>query len=99
MSATARLLVLAGLALAPPAPAADPPPRYKFQPGQELAYRSATSFKYGEGATAATMNHDYDRTVWVVRANADGSFRLVLRERDTYTTVRGDKTYDRPART
>ena len=77
MSATVRLSAgLTALALATASPAADAPtvPRYRFAPGQELTFRSASEFKFGEGDNAGAHGSKADWTAWVVRANPDGSF-------------------------
>jgi thiol-disulfide isomerase/thioredoxin len=87
------LLVVAGLAAA-----AEPPtvPRYKFKPGQEITYRSTGTFKYGEKKTAGEHGTTVDWTVWVVRANEDGSFRLVLREEEAFFEVSAGKKREHP---
>jgi peroxiredoxin len=54
-------------------------PRYRLKVGQELTYRQTSEFKYGKGASAGTLGSRADWDVWVVRQNADGSWRLVLR--------------------
>ncbi len=90
----AFILVVVGLA------AADTPrvPRYRFEPGQEIIYRSRSTFKYGEGKTAGEHGSRIDWTVWVVRPNKDGSFRLVVREQDSFYQVQGGKKHEQPAR-
>src|SRR5688500_13112520 len=57
------------------------PPRYQLQAGQELTFKDTMSFKYGQGDNAGTIDDNSEWTVWVVRGNADGSYRLVLRHR------------------
>src|SRR5438270_11325824 len=89
------VLAVAGLAAAADAPAV---PRYKFEPGQEITYRTTSSFKYGEGKTAGEHGSRTDWTVWVVRPNEDGSFRLVVRQEDAFYQVYGGKKHDQPAR-
>jgi peroxiredoxin len=84
--------------------AADEPkaaalPRYRFQIGQELVFDSSSSFKYGEGDRAGSLDTHSVWTVWVVRSNADGSHRLVLRQRTTTSQSIGGKKYDRPPQT
>jgi peroxiredoxin/Tfp pilus assembly protein PilE len=78
----AAILVLCGSAAA----RAETLPRYKFVPGQELTYSAQSSFKSGEGEKANTRETNTDWSVWVVRANPDGSFRLVIREQMTMTS-------------
>jgi thiol-disulfide isomerase/thioredoxin len=87
MSVNRRMLSsLAAVVLAVQTAAAAGPetlPRYKFIPGQELTFTAKSSFKSGEGDKASTRETNNDWTVWVVRANPDGSFRLVIREKMT----------------
>jgi thiol-disulfide isomerase/thioredoxin len=73
--------------LAPFAPArADDLPRYKLKVGQELRYHGTSDFKYENGS----FGHKSDWRVWVVRANDDGGWRLVLRSSSQMTqTVSG----------
>ncbi len=104
MSAWARLLgylvVLAVTATAF-ARADKALPRYRFQPGQEMTFRSTSEFKYGEGDNAGAHGSRSDWTVWVLGANPDGSYRLVLRERNVFSQTFGknkDK-HDQPAQT
>jgi thiol-disulfide isomerase/thioredoxin len=86
MSGLAAMMVICAPGVAR---AADALPRYKFQPGQELTFTAKSSFKSGEGEKANTRETNNDWTVWVVRANPDGSFRLVIREQSTMIS-----TYD-----
>jgi thiol-disulfide isomerase/thioredoxin len=51
-----------------------PMPRYRLTPGQELTYRSVTISDQGGKSV-----YNVDWKVWVVGAEADGSWRLVLR--------------------
>src|SRR5439155_13612174 len=69
------LVVLACCSLLSPAIADEVLPRYRLQVGQELRYTGKSEFKYQGG------EHNYDNTwrIWVVRQNADGGWRLVLR--------------------
>ncbi len=52
-------------------------PRYRLQVGQELIYESNGEFKYNGGEQVSEGHWN----IWVVRANADGSWRLVLRSK------------------
>ncbi len=90
------LTCLAALAVAAAVPAADDMPRYRFQPGQRLTFHVTSEFKSGEGDSTSNRSQQSDWTVWVVRTNADGSFRLVLREKRTLKTTHGKQTYDLP---
>lgn len=92
---------LAILILTTASASADAPSvlRYRFTPGQELTFRSVSEFKYGEGQSAGTHGTKDDTTAWVVRANPDGSFRLVLREKSVFSMGHGQTTRDQPAQT
>jgi peroxiredoxin len=74
-------------------------PRYQFRPGQEITFRSSSAFKYGEGKTAGEHGSQSDWTVWVLRANSDGSFRLILRDKNVFAQTVQGKKMDQPART
>jgi thiol-disulfide isomerase/thioredoxin len=102
MTTTTRLLgVLASLIIPLTAFAADGDslPRYKFSPGQQLAFRSSSTFKFGEGANAGEHGSRSDWTVWVLRANADGSYRLVLRDQNVFSQTHQGNKSEAPART
>ncbi|HEX4588489.1 MAG TPA: TlpA disulfide reductase family protein [Gemmataceae bacterium] len=79
--------------------AAETLPRYHFQPGQELTFRWVNEFKYGEGENAGAHGTKADWTVWVLRANADGSYRLVLREKSVFSQTHGKDKHEQPAQT
>src|SRR5437870_2435658 len=97
LAGLAAIVVIAAAATADLPRPPDLPPRYQFQPGQELTYRSASSFKYGEGDDAGALDDRSDYTVWIVRGNADGSVRLVIRQRNTFAqTMRGTKNEQPP---
>jgi peroxiredoxin len=87
MISVAAMLVLSGSAAA----RAETLPRYKFVPGQELTFTAQSVFKSGEGEKANTRDTSTESTVWVVRANPDGSFRLVIREQTTMTSTYNGK--------
>jgi peroxiredoxin len=93
-----RLLVFFAAALTAAGAAAEAPPvpRYKFEPGQEMTYRSAETFAYGEGKYACEIGSRTDWTVWVARANKDGSFRLVIRHQEVHSQVAGGKKHEQP---
>jgi peroxiredoxin len=92
----ASLVLVAGLAAA-----ADTPtlPRYRLEPGQEITYRSRSTFKYGDKKSTGEHGSRIDWTVWVVRPNKDGSFRLVIRQQDAFYQVYSGKKYEQPAQT
>ncbi len=102
MFTTTRLLgILAPLTASLTAFAGDGAslPRYRFQPGQELVIRSTSAFKYGEGQNAGEHGSESDWTVWVLRANPDDSFRLVLREKNVFAQTFQGKKSAQPAQT
>ena len=66
-------------------------PRYAFRPGQEITYRTDWSTKYSQGDLTGQTDEAETMTVWVLHANADGSFRLVVRARDVSTHTSGQK--------
>jgi thiol-disulfide isomerase/thioredoxin len=56
-----------------------PLPRYRLVLGQELQYHGQSDFKYGKDDNVATMGDDVECQAWVVGANADGGWRVVIR--------------------
>src|SRR5688500_14295448 len=78
LTSLALLLVIAGAGAA-----GTTVPRYQFEPGQEITYRSTSTFTYGTKEADRERGTQTDWTVWVVRPNADGSFRLVIRQHDS----------------
>lgn len=95
------LSVLTLLALSFVAQGGDNPavPSYKFKPGQELTFHSSSQFKYGEEKTAGEHGSTGDYTVWVTRANPDGSFHLILRDKNVFSQTFNGKKSDQPVRT
>jgi thiol-disulfide isomerase/thioredoxin len=79
---------------------ADPPTalNYKFEPGQEITYRSSSSFKYGEKENAGEHGSQIDWTVQVIHPNKDGSFRLLIKEQNTFFQVVGGQKHEQPIR-
>jgi peroxiredoxin len=74
-------------------------PRYRLKAGQELTYHSSSEFRYGSGDSAGMHGDKTDWQVWVVRKNDDGSWRLVLRSSEIFTSARGSgKASEGPAR-
>lgn len=76
---------------------ADEPalPRYQLKPGQEIHLKSESMFKYTNGGHGTKG----DWTVWVVKDNGDGSFRLVIKQSQAFSAIEKDgKTHDQPAR-
>ena len=66
---------------------ADELPRYRLEPGMELSYKGTSIFRHQNGAHV----DESVITAWVIRKNADGSFRLVLRQGSRFTaTPNGD---------
>src|ERR1700722_7318284 len=102
MSASARLLgCFAALAVTATvfARADEALPRYRFQPGQEMTFRSTSEFKYGDGDNAGAHSSHSDWTVWVLGTNPDGSYRLVLREKNGFSQIHGKDKHEQPAQT
>jgi thiol-disulfide isomerase/thioredoxin len=64
------------------------PMRYKFQPGQELAYQGDWDIQY-EGKRTLSTNL---ATFWVTRQNRDGSWRLVELQTERSGEPKGDAT-------
>jgi peroxiredoxin len=64
-------------------------PRYGLKAGQELTYSSRSEFHYGSGDSTGTHGYKTDWQVWVVRKNDDGSWRLVLRSNEVFTSGHG----------
>lgn len=84
LSSALALLVLIVPAAADEAESSVPRDRLKV--GQELKYHGTSDFKYENGAFGTKS----DWQVWVVRANDDGGWRLVLRHSSRMTqTVNG----------
>ena len=70
--------------------AASNPPRYKLVPGLELNYRSNWSIKYWKADKSSRKDEQIDVTLSVIRGNADGSDRLIIRQNDVSTlTITG----------
>src|SRR5262245_41633494 len=90
-SAVAAIAAAAGAAHADLPRFVDPPPRYQFQAGQELTYKETSSFKHGQGDNAGSLDDNSEWTVRVLRGNADGSFRLVVRRQNTVAQTIGTK--------
>lgn len=63
------------------------PPRYKLAVGQEMRYAGTSDFKYDGGGFRGTNAW----TVWVVRANDDGSRRLVAQSKSKFGQVLNGK--------
>jgi peroxiredoxin len=74
--------------------AAEDLPRYRLEVGQQLSYKQTSEFKYenSRGPGVYTITTDWD--VWVVRANKDSSWRIVLHStRKAFRKVTGTKPY------
>jgi thiol-disulfide isomerase/thioredoxin len=61
--------------------------------GQELKYHGTNEFKYENGSLATQT----DWTVWVVRANDDGSWRLVARSSSRMSQTFSNQKHENPA--
>lgn len=73
------------------APVAGPLPRYRLTPGRQIDYRVESVFKYEAGKTGGEMRRDKDWTGWVLRANPDGSTRVLVREVNHFVRVQNGK--------
>ncbi|WP_422927735.1 TlpA family protein disulfide reductase [Singulisphaera sp. PoT] len=67
--------------------AASAVPRYQLQVGQELKYKGSSELKYADGAHGFKT----DWQAWVVRKNADGSWRVVMRSSQSFWMKREGK--------
>ncbi len=56
-------------------------PRYQLKPGLEFTVHGTDEFKYENGS----LNTSNDYQVWVIRANADGSWRVVIQSKSRMT--------------
>ena len=63
------------------------PPRYKLAVGQELQYEGKSDFKYEGGG----FRGENAWTAWVVRANDDGSSRVVAQSTSKFAQVLNGK--------
>jgi thiol-disulfide isomerase/thioredoxin len=85
------IAVLGPLAAARAARGSDELARYRLKVGQELKYRGESDFKYENGS----LGHQTDWTFWVVRANDDGSWRLIGRSSNRMSqTMSGRKPHE-----
>ena len=73
--------------------AADGPPRYRLEVGQQLEYRGSSDFKFESGSFGSKD----EKTAWVVRKNDDGGWRVVVRTSSAST--RDGKTQGDPDET
>jgi thiol-disulfide isomerase/thioredoxin len=81
MRIAVQALGLLSLLVLPCAARAQELPRYKLQVGQELTYKGKGEFKHENGKFIYQSNY----TIHVTRANADGSWRLVIRFGSTFS--------------
>ncbi|MGO9467901.1 MAG: TlpA family protein disulfide reductase [Isosphaeraceae bacterium] len=89
---SAMIGVLGPLAAACGAAGLDEVPRYRLSVGQELKYHGTSDFKYQDGLLA----YQDDWTVWVVRANDDGSWRIIARSSSRMSATRAGKKDEDP---
>jgi peroxiredoxin len=64
------------------ATAAPEVPRYALAPGQELRYHMAWSIHDSRGKRTTISDVRTDVTIWIIRANSDGSYRAVVNQED-----------------
>ena len=76
------------------------PPRYRLAPGQELQYHGQSEFKYGKEDSGGALGSTLDWQAWVIRANGDGGWHLVIRSTTKSWSSYGKdaKRSDQPAR-
>jgi len=67
---------------------AEDVPRYQLSVGQEIQYQGTSDFKYESGS----FHTDSNWTAWVVRQNADGSWRVVLKSESKFTQSAGGRS-------
>jgi len=67
---------------------AEDVPRYQLSVGQEIQYQGTSDFKYESGS----FHTDSNWTAWVVRQNADGSWRVVLKRESKFTQSAGGRS-------
>jgi hypothetical protein len=60
--------------------AADELPRYRLKVGQELTYRQSSESKFVNDGKPEPYGSETEWHVWVLRQNADGSWRLLFRQ-------------------
>ena len=78
--------LLFALALCPAALGGEPAlMRYKLEPGQQIRYTSSSSLKYGDKGRGGEHRSRDEWTIWVLKANADGSARVLARDVNTFT--------------
>lgn len=74
--------------------------RYHFVPGQQLTYRSKWTTTYWRaewnGARIGLVEEQMDFNIRALRANPDGSYRMLVRLRDKTIRTRGGIKYDEP---
>jgi hypothetical protein len=57
---------------------ADEPPRYRFEVGQKLIYAGKSEARYKDDKHEFNTDDALKWTIWVVRKNENGSWRLIL---------------------
>ena len=82
-TALATSSIVAAIAAAASVRAEDSIPRYRLEPGMELSYKGSSTFRYQSGMHI----DDQETTAWVVRRNADGSVRVVVRQGSRFTAA------------
>src|SRR5881392_2704808 len=62
-------------------------PRYKLAPGQEIVLEGAQHFPFDKGS------YDWKNTLrlWVIRANPDGSWRIIGEQSQQYKDSRSER--------
>lgn len=76
-------VAIAAVAAIGSARAGDELPRYRLEPGMELSYKGSSTFRHENGTHADEL----ETTAWVIRRNADGSVRVVVRQGSRFTAT------------
>jgi len=72
-------------------------PQYRFVPGQELSYRIDWTIRYSAPDRSALHDDYADAVARVVRKNGDGSYRMLIRWKETSAkTANGAQTFSGP---
>jgi len=66
-------------------------PSYALKSGQELRYRQSSEFRYDTGRDRGVMADSSEIRFRVIRANPDGSFRVLFDAKDRSKTTREQK--------
>lgn len=82
-----------------PSPSQDSVPRYRLTPGRELSYEGKSSFTFGQGPETGEHRSRDEWTIWVLRANSDGSTRLLCRHVNQFIQLQNGKEQHQQSQT